>query len=240
VAKEKIYGYIRLRASSDEEAREIEKQFWQKANYPNIPQQQLKFEAHNCLIEYYQKKGARRKAALLIKEVLIRYSTLMGLQTKQRYEKWLSNTPLNFSTEECAKLLMITMAKGGYPHQLIAFGFNKLLRYGPQRITKELSQERLGSLFEELKNEYSQESRLPQEIINKCFRPLGDKLAESFSRIRDPHDSSTTIQFPCKDDQPTGKTCLLCYYGSDPEANISDWCNKVKEKTIREGFFYLF
>jgi len=134
---------------------------------------------------------------------------------------------------------MITMAKGGCPHQLIAFGFNKLLCYGPQRITNELSQERLGSLFEELKNKYSQKSSVPQGIIDICFRPLEKKLAKSFSQIRDPRDSFA-IRFPCTSTQPTRETCLLCYYGSDPEANISDWCNKVKEKTIRDGLFIFF
>ena len=99
-------------------------------------------------------------------------------------------TPDEF--EKYTKLLIATLWKGGYPHEVMVCIFNKCFVevaedvdgrretqkskekriWPPRRIVEELSDISLGNLCQTLKEDYVAASSLPEELVNDCFRLL--------------------------------------------------------------------
>lgn len=71
------------------------------------------------------------------------------------------------------KLLRIIFQCCAKPHQLIAFGFNKLLEWTPQEIVRELSNDLLKELALRLKKDYGFQFYLCGEDV--CFYEERDK-----------------------------------------------------------------
>ncbi len=141
-----------------------------------------------------------------------------------------------FSFDEClerySRFLEITFSQGGPPHQLITFGFNKLIsNWGPQEIVKELSSVPLQELIEKLISNYGEESELPAYIVKDCFKPLKDKMDKKVREtLEDEVSRNTYIRIT---EDKVGKTVLKNYYGKDPEHSISDWSDKVMKRIRR-------
>jgi len=130
------------------------------------------------------------------------------------------------------EFLEITFSQGGPPHQLITFGFNKLIsNWGPQDIVKELSLVLLQELTDKLISDYEEESELPAYIVKNCFKPLKDNMDKKVKEVlQDKVSRDTYIKMM---ENKVGKTVLNNYYGKDPEHNISDWSNKVMKRIRR-------
>lgn len=134
--------------------------------------------------------------------------------------------------DKCRQFLKITFSEGGPPHQLIVFGFSKLLRgWGPQAVVKELSPEVLKNLTDRLCVNYQEESSLPGYIIKDCFKPLQDKMPKKVEEVL--QDEASRKAYVKLLRIIVGESILKAYYGSDPEHNISDWSNKVAKKAAR-------
>lgn len=115
------------------------------------------------------------------------------------------------SAEEYGRLLDLTFAGGGEPHQLVSFGFNKLIGgWRPQRIVAELSDLPLQFLVARLERAYQEESRLPAGRVNRSFAPLRETVAG-----------------------PVGLTRLREYYGRDAAANVADWSYRVGRRVLQ-------
>lgn len=148
-----------------------------------------------------------------------------------------SFNPLDISPEEflerCEEYLKVTFNSGGLPHQLIAFGFNKLLTgWSPKEVVRELSPKRLKKLTEKLIADYKDESKLPDYIVIRIFKPLKEKMKEKLKSILGRRDSKDLYQKLLN--KIVGLTKLKDYYGKNPEGNISDWTYKVKERVLRK------
>ncbi len=144
-----------------------------------------------------------------------------------------SDTSPEYFLEKCEKFLKITFKCGGLPHQLIAFGFNKLLTgWGPNEIVEELSSERLKVLTEKLIMDYKQESKLPDYIVDKAFKPLKKKMRKKVKDVLGQRDLENLYEKLL--DKIIGVTKLENYYGKNPVGNIADWSYKVREKVMRE------
>ncbi|MEI8348870.1 MAG: hypothetical protein WCI77_01850 [Candidatus Omnitrophota bacterium] len=133
---------------------------------------------------------------------------------------------------KCEQFLKLTFSKGGPPHQLISFGFNKLLRgWGPQEIVEKLSPVLLEKLAGQLILSYQEESCLADYIVEDCFSPLKGKLVEKVKDVlKDQISRDTYVQLL---EKKAAETFLENYYGKDPEHNISDWSNKVSKRVAR-------
>lgn len=144
-----------------------------------------------------------------------------------------SDTIPEYFLEKYEKFLKITFKCGGLPHQLIAFGFSKLLTgWGPKEIVEELSSERLKVLTEKLIMDYKQESKLPDYILDKTFEPLKKKMGKKVKGVLGQKDSENLYKKQL--DKIIGMTKLENYYGKNPEGNIADWSYKVRKKVMRE------
>jgi len=135
-------------------------------------------------------------------------------------------------TDKIESLFRITFTIGGPPHQLITFGFNKLLsQWNPRTIVSELSTLNLGQLLHILIKDYISASLLPEDDVYSHFWPLTvrmnklvkDVLEEDTSRILNKEILFKSVQ----------DTKLKEYFGSDPVHNISDWTYKVRTRVSR-------
>ena len=111
--------------------------------------------------------------------------------------------------EKYTKLLIITLWKGGYPHEIIVCIFNKCFSnvveastaneegpqdvrerrlWPPKRIMGELSDVSLIELYEKLKQDYIADSAHPKELVNDCFHLLGVKMGKKVSDTINPFD----------------------------------------------------
>jgi DNA-directed RNA polymerase specialized sigma24 family protein len=150
-------------------------------------------------------------------------------------ENLLSKAKIFPSDELLAKyeqFLRLTFSKGGPPHQLISFGFNKLLYgWGPQEIVEKLSPVLLERLTDQLISSYKEESCLADYIVKDCFNPLKQKMSEKVKNVLEDQVSRDTYAKLLE--SKAADTVLKDYYGRDPEHNISDWSNKVGKRVAR-------
>ncbi len=114
-------------------------------------------------------------------------------------------------SDEYAAMLKSALTHGGQPHQVICFVYCRLLEgWSPRKVVSRLSDVRLCEVERYLEQSYLDESGLPVAVVSDCFGPLRIAVTGSY-----------------------GLTSLRDYYGSDPEANVSDWVYKVRVKTRR-------
>ena len=153
--------------------------------------------------------------------------------------------------EKYTKLLIITLWKGGYPHEIIVCIFNKCFSevveaaveneegpqdvrerrlWPPKRIVGELSDVSLIELYEKLKQDYIADSALPKELVNDCFHLLGVKMGKKVSETINPFDKNARKRWARISDKLVSKTTFRDYYGENPEDNIADWSYRVLQR----------
>jgi len=134
--------------------------------------------------------------------------------------------------EKTWEYLRITFQYGGPPHMKIAFGFNKLLGYGPQRIISELSQDQLRELSQKFITIFDEDSKLPKSRTQECFRYIFNEMDMKVIEVLKDKNSQNTYKDLLH--YIVGSTFLQHYYNANPSANISDWSNKVIQRVRRE------
>ena len=148
--------------------------------------------------------------------------------------------------ETYLKVLIITLWKGGYAHEIITCIFNKCfnreivekdssgnLKYSrqliwpPRRIVAELSEIPLLKLCDRLENSYCEISHLPEDLISACFRLIYFKMALTVEESIRPNDQKAQKRWNVILDKYVGETTLSDYYGENPVANVTVWCHRV-------------
>jgi DNA-directed RNA polymerase specialized sigma24 family protein len=133
---------------------------------------------------------------------------------------------------EMEELFTVTMTCGGPPHQLLAFGFNKLLsQWKPRKIVSELADIPFKQLVDILIKDYLAASHLPEGLVTYLFWPLSSTMQQSVNQVLDDEISKNTYKAIL--DKQVGETCLRAYFGQDAVHNISDWTYKVRSRVIR-------
>lgn len=150
-------------------------------------------------------------------------------------------TKLELSPETIAEILdkfrhflRITFSEGGYPHQQIAFGFIRLLEWKPSEIVDELSEVPLQELAKRLEDDYVKILEYAdKQKVRQCFQPLHERMKCKLKEVIPEGDDSWEIIRASPDDV-VGKTRFPDYWGDRPTDNLSNWCYRVRQKTIRE------
>lgn len=154
--------------------------------------------------------------------------------------------------EAYTKILMITLWKGGYPHEILCCMFNKCLSewaeetdekaqldepkiidWTPRRIVRELSDTSLSKLCTTLEKDYISLSVLPEELVSACFGLLYRRMYMKVHEIIKPSDHNAQERWSKILNRLVGETALCDYFGKSPEDNISDWSYRVL-RTVRQ------
>jgi DNA-directed RNA polymerase specialized sigma24 family protein len=257
--EKKVYGFIRARANSDTDVREIAQQTRlevqrRMSTYDPAPDPArrsfyafAKFWARILLLRYYQDKGKLREREVLFSELVARFPDLEGeiegvLARLAPYsgssvedEAIRSEEEKNLS-EVYEELLCLTFNSPSPPHQLIAFGFTKLLEWKPREIVARLSDLPLRELEEKLERDYLEKSQLPEDRILPCFRQLRESLDRMLREVV--KERKTLDTYPRLLDRIVGETTLRAYYtGETDEAHAADipkWWYVVKRRVWSE------
>jgi len=129
------------------------------------------------------------------------------------------------------------------PHQVIAFGFSTLLKYGPTRVVSELSENPLGGMCDRLKLEC--EEVFPHAQISTFYMPLKRKMRRKVKDML--YDAASRKIYGKLFDKIVGETMLKDYlelgvkkyHQRAAEAKVSDWACKVL-KSVRQAFLRIY
>jgi len=237
-----VYGYIRVRVPRDEDAQDLAQETWvqlweKRGSYD--PKYSFftwaRYWASVNILRYYD-----RKRPVPIAELFGRFPELEDEEEVQDavdrlvagQESWMDPSE---DWEMLTRLLYLTFERGGYPWELIAFGFNKLIGgWRPRFIVEKLSEVVMRKLARMLEESYVVGSSvaLPEEV-HRCFEPLHSKMGCKVGEVLDPSDVTSVRRLKRILQELVGRTVLRNYYGRNPEANISDWSDKVRRKVLR-------
>ena len=133
---------------------------------------------------------------------------------------------------------------GGPPHQILAFGFNRLLshwRKKPKKISDELSREFLQNLTDLFIEDFIKEihTQIPGKtddsiknlFIKDYFKPLMECMNIIVAEVLSERDNKTHYNLDLT--KIAGKTLLMEYYTGKPEKHISDWTDKVMKRLTK-------
>ena len=143
------------------------------------------------------------------------------------------------------EFMVKTFGGASPPHQLIAFGFVKLLEWNPAEVVEELSAIGLDKLIARLEEELCEVYTPAEEIVHESLQKLNramrqrKKLSEM---LADPKNRETYAHLL---DRIVGETCLREYYTSKAPWNsqiylsesaqtVSNWWVSVKRRTFKE------
>ncbi len=141
--------------------------------------------------------------------------------------------------EQIRMLLRVTFNLTSPPHQLIVFGFNKLLGWDPKEIVEKLSRQTLRDLEIQLKLEYIKSAIFEEEYVRGCFEKLRNRMEEPLgSVVKHPKARQTYLNLL---DRLTGDILLKSFYSNEeghkedesPEDKVSKWSDNVRKSVIK-------
>ena len=166
----RVFGYLRARSRNDGDAEEIAQQTW--------------VQLTERLGDFDPARGGFIAFALHWAGIVLRRYYAPRLEPAAN-EDALASATVAFVEEvedaERADLLrrLLAIVFSGTPpaHQLVAFGFCKLLGWKPGRVVDELAAVPLRAAATRLTEGYLAASRLPEDDVRACFAPLHGRLA---------------------------------------------------------------
>jgi DNA-directed RNA polymerase specialized sigma24 family protein len=136
------------------------------------------------------------------------------------------------ASEVLLELLGEVLSCKRLPHEVLVFGYVKLLQWKPARVVAELSESPLDRLAEQLAAEYFHFVPLPQ--VTAAFTPLRANLAR---RLRD-CDTDPRAKEPFEHllDRVTGTSCLGDYYppAATRQEAVTRWWAAV-QRAVQES-----
>lgn len=256
----KVYGRLRVRVENDMDAEDLAQRTWLEvwrhiADYNPARAEFIAFVlfwAGIILKRYYTEQRAPQARLLLFSQLrrtqddeegseseteLARLSLTTAKLASETMEEalWSSKTALLLA-EAYEELLRLTFNGASPPHQLLAFGFVKLLEWKPRTVVASLSSVMLGELEERLETAYLNRTQLKAEVAVACFTQLRGQMQETFGEVvREPITRRTYSHLlACV----VGTTTLQQYFTASEEEgqadNIVKWWAAVRRRVWKE------
>ncbi len=248
-----VYGFIRARAYDDADTQELAQQTW-LAVWQKLPTYHqvrrnfrsfAKYWASIMLLRYYEACGRQRRMELLCSELVARFpdlereeeigeviARLTAHANRSAEEELLVNENEMDLAAVYKDLLLLTFNGSSPPHQLLAFGFAKLLAWAPRKIVAELSEVFVKELEQQLETDYLNISHLPADQVQPCFKKLREQIDQPFCTAVT--DLKTRKTYTHLLDRLVGTTTLRDYYtGKTAEqhaADVTQWWDAVKRR----------
>jgi hypothetical protein len=126
------------------------------------------------------------------------------------------------------------ISESGYPHQVLAFCFRHLIEeWSIEKIIQHYSERDLDQMYVEFVNEYSENAGIPVYVVNLYLVNLKKKLASQIKEVISRNDGFTMGKLFSLLEMSVGETFLKDYFGKNQKHDISDWCNKVRRKVLK-------
>jgi len=238
-----VYGFIRVRSDSDDDASEIAQEVWLKfwksaKNFDSSRASCLTFLraiASSALADYYRR--APKPGPILFSDLLresgeldqdIEIGDLLARLTPR------SVHALPDAMKRIAEDLLLRVTFGGPspPHQLITFGFCERLGWKPQAIVDELAATQLVSLERRLEDEYVATSEVSEQTVRSRFQQLRAKM---HSRLEDVlTEAKVRDIYHALLNDLVGNTLLRQYFTRDASQEISHWCHTVRRRALAQ------
>lgn len=241
-----IRGYLRARSPSadvNDLFQETWTQLWSKISDFDPARGNFaafaKYWAGIMLLRYYDQRQKRSQLTELFSELAPEYETFGRDELAEQVVARAGNTltsELQASlelTEAYRNLLFQTFGSGAPPHQLIAFGFCKLLDYTPRQFVTDASDINLFDLTLIFQRAYQNEAPALSSEIGMALQPLHRALPQPLSEIIT--EQATRLAHAALLDRITGTTTPHDYYTDvqNPEPDVSHWVYGVRRRIAK-------
>jgi DNA-directed RNA polymerase specialized sigma24 family protein len=251
IHKTQVDGFIRMRATQEADAQDISQNTWKTLHEklalydPSRPFRPFAlYWASIMLVRYYSAREARRKVEVLFSELRVRHPDLKEEDLGEVVARFRANSTPSaeeavIGAEEATRLagaydelLHITFDGPSPPHQLLAFGFCKLLGWTPREVVSRYSETPLRHLVEELMSGYAEKALLAEDRIRLCFERLRQLMEHPVGEVIS--DPKTQQTYRALLHRTVGNTTLGEYYTHphEPTANIVQWWDAVRRRVL--------
>ena len=238
-----ILGYLRARSRSadvNDLSQEIWTQLWTKISDYDPARGNFaafaKYWAGIMLLRYYDQRQQRFPVTELFSELGPEHDSFgrdeLAEQVVARARNTLT-TDVQASlelSEAYRNLLFRTFSSGAPPHQLIAFGFCKLLESTPRQFVTDASNIQLFDLMLLFQRSYQAEAPGMSSQIQLALEPLQLALQQPLSQVI--LEPATRLVHAALLDRITGNTSPHDYYTdvNNPEPDVSHWIYAVRRR----------
>jgi RNA polymerase sigma factor (sigma-70 family) len=241
-----IRGYLRARCSYadvNDLVQETWMQLWNripkydpaKGNFAAF----AKYWAGIMLLRYYDQRQNRPQVMQLFSELAPEQETF---RRDELAEEIVARAGSSLTADVQASLelsetyrafLFQTFSSGAPPHQLVAFGFCKLLEWTPRTFVNNASNLPLDVLVPLFEGEYRAEAPALSSEIEAALRPLHNALRLPLSEVV--LEPSTRLLYAALLERRTGITTPHDYYQDleNPEPDVSHWIYAVRRRIVR-------
>ena len=129
--------------------------------------------------------------------------------------------------EQARRLLRVSFSLSSPPHQLVIFGFNRLLGWKPRDIVREFSANLLSELEVKLENEFIEVNPYDEEFVRNCFSRLRQCMGIVFGSLVS-HPKARQVHVDLLD-KKAGSIPLRDFYvpQHDREDDVAKWSNNI-------------
>jgi RNA polymerase sigma factor (sigma-70 family) len=140
----------------------------------------------------------------------------------------------------CREFLRATFQGPSPPHQLLAFGFVKLLEWKPRHVAEQLSGVPFRQLTAQLRDAYQKVSAVPGALVGACLAPLADAMDARVEEVLGPLNEGNRTWTTYRHTKPAllarivGDATFADFYTGAPEQNIVQWWDAVFRRVRKE------
>jgi DNA-directed RNA polymerase specialized sigma24 family protein len=193
----------------------------------------------NVMIDHYRGRNIGQRVVFLIEDLHLQRSDGDSDDPKSERDYLAGLTAPELTPEELARrnesyewLLRTAFEGDSPPHQLIAFGFVKLLEWRPAEVVDELSEEALMDLGIKLEDDYLACGAFRDDPRRgrDCFVKFRQRMKMPFAAAIDDPTTLATYDQRISGGTVVGETLLVQYYTSNAEDNIVQWWDAVRRR----------
>jgi len=212
--------------------KKLSKYDYQRANFVAF----VKNHAHWKMVAYYEKLGEWGRVEILAQDLLRNFEEESGATDILKRVKDSSPSPEEIieKAELLDRFLKVAFSSSIAPHQLISFGFARLLEWRPREIVAELSEQFLRNLEARLEDDDSRILLGQRTYLRERLSPLREKMDCQVDDVIE--DPNTRAVYAHLLNRLVGQTKLSDYYTihGNPEQNIDEWSWSVKRRVLLE------
>lgn len=235
---------VRAQVDDPHDARDVADDAWEliRQKLPTYDPNRAPFQtwmrtwARIMLLRYHQARQRRDRAEVLFSRLAaLAPDSAEGESPEEmvsRLARDVAERPVEPVPHEVyADLLRITLETASPPHQLLAFGFCKLLDWPPAQVVELLSEPPLRQLLGRFERDYVRESQLTAAEIGALLVPIWEKLELTFGEVA--ASPRTRRRFPALLERIVGETAFRDYYVEpSPAEDVTRWWDSVRRRVV--------